>query len=227
MNQPLIILGAGESGTGAALLAISKGLEVFVSDNKKIKDKYRKILIDNRISFEEEKHSKEIIEKADEIIISPGISKDTELLRNIKQKGINIISEIEFANRYSKAKKIAITGSNGKTTTTLLTHHILQKAGLDVAVAGNVGKSFAASLAERDYEYYVLEISSFQLDDIINFKPDISVLLNITPDHLDRYEYNFNNYINSKFKIISNQNEKDCFVYCLDDTTINKEIKNK
>ncbi len=224
MAKKIIILGAGESGTGAAILAKNKGLDVFVSDNNKIKDIYKKDLIENNIDFEEEKHSEEIILSADEIVKSPGISENTNIMQKIREKGINVISEIEFASRYTKAKMICITGSNGKTTTTLLTYEIFKNAGLNVAVAGNVGKSFARQVAENDADYYVLEISSFQLDDTHNFKADTSVILNITPDHLDRYDNDFQKYIESKLRIIQNQNENDTLIYNIDDENIAQRI---
>jgi UDP-N-acetylmuramoylalanine--D-glutamate ligase len=220
VSKAIAILGAGESGTGAAMLAHKKGLKVFVSDTGKIADKFKNVLLQLEIDFEEGFHSSGKILVADEIIKSPGIPDNAEIVQKAKQKGIPVISEIEFAGRYTKAKKICITGSNGKTTTTLLTGHILKKAGLDVAVCGNVGTGMARLLSQRDYQYLVLEISSFQLDGMFDFKADIAVLLNITPDHLDRYENNFSRYAASKFRIIQNQSEHDAFIYNADDENI-------
>lgn len=222
-----IILGGGESGTGAAVLAKKQGLDIFVSDNGKIKDNYRKILIDNNIKFEDEKHTEAIILNADEIIKSPGIPDNIKIIKSIKEKNIPIISEIEFASRYTKAKKICITGSNGKTTTTELIYHILKTAGFNVGIAGNVGKSFAMQVAENNYDYYVIEISSFQLEGMFNFKAEIAILMNITPDHLDRYNYNFQEYVDSKFRICNNQTSDDYFIYCYDDKTIIEEINKR
>lgn len=226
MSKRLVILGSGESGTGSALLAKKKGMNVFVSDKGEIKSKYKSILIENQIPFEEGKHSIDQIINANEVIKSPGIPDKAELIKTIKEKGIPVIDEIEFASRYTNAKMICITGSNGKTTTTMLTYHILKKAGMKVGLAGNVGKSLAMQIAEgEDHEIYVLELSSFQLDGLENFKADIAILLNITPDHLDRYEYKFENYIRSKFKITKNQTEKDAFIFCADDPVINEYMK--
>lgn len=222
MKKRLIILGGGESGAGAAVLALKKGFEVFVSDFGKIKEKYKNVLSHFEIKFEEGKHTEDLILTADEVIKSPGIPDDVGIIKKIREKGINIISEIEFAGRYTSAKIICITGSNGKTTTTLLTYHILKKAGLNVGLAGNVGQSFAMQVAEKDFDYYVLEISSFQLDGMFDFKADIAVLMNITPDHLDRYENNFQNYVNSKFRIIQNQEQNDAFVFCDDEPLIQR-----
>ena len=217
MEEKIIILGSGESGVGAAILAQKQGMDVFVSDFGKIKQEYKQELIALNIAFEEEKHTEEIILNATTIIKSPGISDKVAIIKKIKEKNIPIISEIEFGYRFSKAKIIAITGTNGKTTTTALTYHLLEKAGLDVGLGGNIGTSFARQVANGDKEYFVLEMSSFQLDNCITFKPHISVLCNITEDHLDRYDYKFENYINSKFSITKNQNEEDYFIYCLDD----------
>jgi UDP-N-acetylmuramoylalanine--D-glutamate ligase len=221
----IIILGAGESGVGAAVLARKKGFNVFVSDNNRIKEKYKDVLSHFDIEFEEGKHSENRILQATEVIKSPGIPDQVPLAKKITKKGIPIISEIEFAARFTGAKLICITGSNGKTTTTLLTHHILKKAGLDVAVAGNVGNSFAMELAKQDYGYFVLEISSFQLDGMFSFKADIAILLNITPDHLDRYNYSFDDYAASKFRILRNMGNEDAFIYCMDDRVISKKIR--
>ena len=224
MEKKIVILGGGESGAGAAVLAQKKGYDVFVSDLGKIKNKYKNVLSHFEINFEEGKHSEEIILNADEVVKSPGIPDEVDIIKKLKAKGINIISEIEFAARYISAKKICITGSNGKTTTTLLTHHILSKAGLNVGIAGNIGQSFAMQVAEKDHDIYVLEISSFQLDSMFDFKADIAVLMNITPDHLDRYDNNFKNYVDSKFRIIQNQTQTDSFIYCFDDPVIAKEL---
>ncbi len=221
----IIILGAGESGVGAAVLARKKGFDVFVSDNNRIKEKYKDVLSHFDIEFEEGKHSENRILQATEVIKSPGIPDQVPLAKKITKKGIPIISEIEFAARFTGAKLICITGSNGKTTTTLLTHHILKKAGLDVAVAGNVGNSFAMELAKQDHGYFVLEISSFQLDGMFSFKADIAILLNITPDHLDRYNYSFDDYAASKFRILRNMENEDAFIYCMDDRVISKKIR--
>ena len=223
----ICILGAAESGVGAAILAKQKGLDVFVSDFGVIEDKYKAQLREHEILFEEGQHSEEIILSANEIIKSPGIPKKASIVKKIREKGIPVISEIEFAGRYTDAKMICITGSNGKTTTTLLTYHILQKAGLNVGLAGNVGKSLALQVAQEKHDYYVIELSSFQLDGMFEFKADISVLLNITPDHLDRYDYSFQNYVDSKFRILNNQTENDCFIYCADDSTILNELSKK
>lgn len=223
----IVILGAGESGTGAALLAQFKGHTVFVSDFGKIKDEYKTELKESGIEFEEDKHDEARILNADLIIKSPGIAEKIAIVRAAKAKGIPLISEIEFAGRYTDSKMICITGSNGKTTTTLLTHHTLKKAGLDVGLAGNVGFSLARMVAFDPHEYYVIELSSFQLDGMYDFKADIAVLLNITPDHLDRYEYKMENYANSKFRIIQNQTENDIFIYCMDDEVVAKMIKEK
>jgi UDP-N-acetylmuramoylalanine--D-glutamate ligase len=220
----IVVLGGGESGLGAAVLAKLKGHKVFLSDSKTIADKYKTQLQDYVIEFEEGGHTEERILNAGEIIKSPGIPDTASLIVAAREKGISVISEIEFASRYTQAKIIAITGSNGKTTTTLLTYHMLQKAGLNVGLAGNVGNSFAFQVATKEFDYYVLELSSFQLDGIKNFKADIAVLLNITPDHLDRYAYSFDNYIQSKLQITKNQGEQDCFVFCNDDPQIIKNL---
>ncbi len=216
MNE-LVVLGAQESGTGAALLAKKRGVPVFVSDAGHIKADYKKILLEHDIEFEEGGHSANRVLGASEIVKSPGIPDSASLVRAATEKMIPVISEIEFASRYTKAKIIGITGSNGKTTTTLLIGHMLKKAGLDVAVGGNVGTSFAGLVAERDYPIYVLELSSFQLDGIRTFRPHIAVLTNITPDHLDRYAYEMRNYVASKFRIALNQRDTDHFIYCADD----------
>ncbi|MBE9491970.1 MAG: UDP-N-acetylmuramoyl-L-alanine--D-glutamate ligase [Bacteroidetes bacterium] len=223
----IVIIGAGESGTGSAVLARKKGYDVFVSDIAEINDKYKKVLLQYDIRYEEGKHTKEILLKADEVIKSPGIHDYIPVIQMIKDKGIPVISEIEFAGRFTMAKMICITGSNGKTTTALLTHHILKNAGLNAGLAGNVGYSFAMQVADQKYDYYVLEISSFQLDGMFDFKADIAILLNITPDHLDRYEYNFQKYVDSKFRIIRNQTKEDVFICCLDDQVIRKELEKR
>jgi len=220
-------MGAGESGTGAAVLAKKQGLCPMVSDKGTIKEKYKQILTAEEISFEEGRHSEAIMLQTQEIIKSPGISDNLPLLANARKKGIPVISEIEFACRFTRARLIFITGSNGKTTTTLLTHHILKSAGLNAGVAGNVGKSFAWQVAERDHDYYVLEISSFQLDGMFSSKADIAILLNITPDHLDRYEHDFRKYTASKFRVTSNQTSNDSFIYCHDDPVIRQFLSGK
>ena len=223
----LVILGGGESGVGAAVLGTKKGFDVFLSDKGKLKDKYKNVLLKNKIEWEEEKHTEALILNADEVVKSPGIPDSSELVKVLNRKGIKVISEIEFAGRYTKAKKICITGSNGKTTTTLLTYHILKKAGLNVGLGGNVGESFAMQVAENDFDYYVLELSSFQLDGMFEFKADIAVLLNITPDHLDRYDYKMEKYADSKFRITQNQTRDDAFIYCVDDPVTMSMIEGK
>lgn len=220
----IVILGAAESGVGAAILAKEKGFEVFVSDNGKIKDQYKSMLEENAIDYEECHHSEDKILQASEVIKSPGIRSDAPLIVTLMAQGTPVISDLEFAARYTNAKLICITGSNGKTTTTLLTYHILKQAGLNVGLAGNVGKSFALQVAHNNFDYYVLEISNFQLDHMYDFKADIAILLNITPDHLDRYEYKFQNYINSKFRILQNMEHDDIFIYCSDDQVLIDEI---
>jgi len=221
----IVILGGGESGVGAALLAQSKGFSVFLSDQGKLKEAYQEQLRHHAIPFESETHTVAEILKADEIIISPGIPEKSELVQTIKKQGIPLISEIEFAARYTDAKLIAITGSNGKTTTTLLTYHLLKEAGFNVGLAGNIGQSFAKQVMEASYEYFVLEISSFQLDRCFHFKPDVAVLINITPDHLDRYDYKFENYIHSKFRIFQNATDKTPCIYWGDDEVIQQYLK--
>jgi len=227
MAKKIVILGGGESGVGAALLATKKGLEVFLSDKGEIKKENKEVLSNNRIKWEEGQHSEGEIFLADEIVKSPGIPDNVPLLNKARQQGIPVISEIEFAARYTNGKLICVTGSNGKTTTTLLTSHILNNSNLDVATAGNVGKSFAGQLAESDHEYWVLELSSFQLDGMYDFKADIAILLNVTPDHLDRYDYEFQNYVNSKFRITQNMDENDVFIYWADDPVIQKELQKR
>jgi len=227
LKKKIVILGGGESGIGAAVLAMKQGFEVFLSDKGSLKEKYREQLQTRNIPFEEGSHDEARVLMADEIIKSPGIPDTAPLVMQAKAKGIPVISEIEFAARYTNAKLVCITGSNGKTTTTLLTYHILKNAGLNVGLAGNVGNSFALQVAEQNFEYYVLEISSFMLDTMYEFKADVAVLTNITPDHLDRYEYNFQNYVNSKFRIINNQTENDVFIFCADDPVIMKELNER
>lgn len=216
----LVILGAGESGVGAAILAQQQGFDVFVSDFGAIKEIYQNELLALNIPFEAQQHTEELILNADEVVKSPGIPDKVGIIRKLKDQGTSIISEIEFAGRYSQAKMICITGSNGKSTTTMLTYHIMEKAGLNVGLAGNIGKSFARQVALASHDYYVLEISSFMLDNMYAFKADIAVLLNITPDHLDRYDYQMANYIKSKFRIVQNQTQNDHFIYCDDDQEI-------
>jgi UDP-N-acetylmuramoylalanine--D-glutamate ligase len=226
LAKKLVILGAGESGIGTALLAKQKGYEVFVSDASEIKPIFLKELIENAIEFESGSHSVERILEADEVMKSPGIPDKNELVKAIRAKGIPVVSEIEFGYRYKGSAKIAaITGSNGKTTTTSLLFHICQVAEQDAAMVGNIGFSFARQIAQDPKSLYVIEVSSFQLDDIKYFKPDIAILLNITEDHLDRYNYEFDKYIKSKFRIIENQTESDCFIYCIDDETIVKHLE--
>ncbi len=225
MKKRIVILGSGESGVGAAVLAQAKGFEVFVSDKGEIKEKYKAQLQQYNIAYEEKQHTEALILNATEVIKSPGIPDKAEMVKKLKEKHIPVISEIEFAGRYTNAKKICITGSNGKTTTTLFTYHILSKAGYNVGLGGNVGKSFAMQVATENYDYYVLELSSFQLDGMYDFKADVAILLNITPDHLDRYEYKFENYAKSKYRIVQNQKENDAFVYCADDEVIEELIR--
>lgn len=220
----IVVLGAGESGTGAAFLAQKKGFAVFVSDFGPIADQYKKELEQAGIPFEENQHTEDRILTATEVIKSPGIPDKAPIIKKLIERNIPVISEIEFAARYTSSKLICITGSNGKTTTTMLTYHILQNAGLKVGLAGNIGKSFAKQVAFEDFEYYVLEISSFMLDNMYSFKADIAVLLNITPDHLDRYDYKMENYSDSKFRIIQNQQQDDVFIYCADDEEIKKGL---
>ena len=221
----IVILGAGESGTGAAVLAQKQGFDVFVSDFGDIADPFKKELSEKGILFEEKKHTESLILTAQEVIKSPGIPETAPIVKSIKAKGIPVISEIEFAARYTDARTICITGSNGKSTTTMLTYHILKNAGLNVGLAGNIGKSFALQVAAEKFDWYVLEISSFMLDDMYRFKADIGVLLNITPDHLDRYDYKMENYADSKFRILQNQTPDDVFIYCADDTETVKGLQ--
>ena len=227
MKYRIVIIGGGESGVGAAYLANKKGYEVFLSDYKKIEEKYRNILLENEIDFEEGGHSLEKFYKANEIIKSPGISEESELILKIKSKKIPIVSEIEFAFRFTSSIIISVTGSNGKTTTSSLIYHILKKSGLNVGLAGNIGNSFSFLIAENEFDYVVLELSSFQLDNINHFNSFISVLTNISPDHLERYDYDFENYVDSKFKIVSNQTKENYFVFNSDDKKINSELKTR
>ena len=224
-NKRIVVLGGGESGVGAAVLAKVKGFDVFLSDKSPISENYKAILEKYNIEWEEGKHTLDKILNADEVIKSPGIPETVPVMLDIIKKGIPYISEIEFAGRFTHAKMICITGSNGKTTTTLLTYHILKKAGLNVGLAGNVGKSLAYQVATENYDYYVIELSSFQLDNMYDFKANVAVLLNITPDHLDRYDYKMQNYIDSKFRITRNQTESDVFIFWNDDPVIKKEIE--
>ena len=226
-NKLLVILGAGESGVGAAFLGARKGWTVFVSDRGKIKEIHQNELNELGVDWEQGQHTEERILKADLVVKSPGIPDKAPLIVKLREQGIKVISEIEFGGYYSTAKTICITGSNGKTTTTMLTHHILRKAGINVGLAGNVGTSFAKQVAENEYDWYVIELSSFQLDDMFDFRADIAILTNITPDHLDRYEYNMQNYVNSKFRILQNQNENDWFIYNYDDPIIQAELEKR
>ncbi|MFP4041239.1 MAG: UDP-N-acetylmuramoyl-L-alanine--D-glutamate ligase [Bacteroidales bacterium] len=223
MKKKIVILGAGESGTGSAILAKKQNMEVFVSDIGPIKEKYKTLLEKHQLQYEENTHTTKKILEADEIIKSPGIPDTAGIVAETKKAGIPVISEIEFAGRYTEAFNICITGSNGKTTTTNLTYHILKTAGLNVGVSGNVGESFARQVAENNFDYHVIELSSFQLDGIYQFKPEIAIILNITPDHLDRYDNSIENYTNSKFRITKNLTSKDLFIYNEDDEITSKE----
>jgi UDP-N-acetylmuramoylalanine--D-glutamate ligase len=223
----IVIIGGGESGVGAAVLAKQKGFDVFVTDKGPIKEKYKNVLSHHGIEWEESQHTEKLILNADEIIKSPGIPSKAPLVQQLKKQGTPVISEIEFAARYTNAKLICITGSNGKTTTATITHHILKKAGLNVALGGNIGHSFAMLVAEGNYDYYVLELSSFQLDDMYDFRADIAILTNITPDHLDRYDYKLENYAASKFRITQNQRPEDAFIFCLDDAITKEELSKR
>ena len=222
MNNRIVVLGGGESGVGAAVLAKVKGFDVFLSDKGKIEDRYVKMLEQWEIPFEQGGHTEDLILNASEVIKSPGIPSTMPLVKKIEAAGIGIVSEIEFAGRYDNAKKICVTGSNGKTTTTSLIYYLLQEAGLNVGLGGNIGKSYALQVATEHFDYYVLEISSFQLDNCYEFRPDIAVITNITPDHLDRYGYNMENYVRAKFRIVRNLRPEDCFIFDSDDEiTIN------
>ncbi len=213
----IVVLGGAESGVGAAVLAKVKGFEVFLSDNGKLKDEYKALLGNWQIAYEEGGHTEEKILNADEVVKSPGIPETAPMVRKLRDKGIHVISEIEFAARYDSAKKICITGSNGKTTTTSIIYYLLKEAGLNVGLGGNIGKSYALQVATEQHDYYVLEISSFQLDGCYDFRPDIAIITNITPDHLDRYDYNMENYVRSKFRITRNLRPEDCFIFDSDD----------
>jgi len=223
----IVILGGGESGTGAAILARKQGFDVFLSDLSEIKTHYKALLDEYEIPWEEKQHTEALILNADEVIKSPGIPDKASIIKKLKTSGTPVISEIEYAGRYTRAKMICITGSNGKTTTTMLLYHILKNAGLNVGLAGNVGQSLALQVANTTCDYYVVELSSFQLDGMTEFKADIAILLNITPDHLDRYEYNFQNYVDSKFRITQNQTEEDAFIFWENDPVIMAELKKR
>ncbi|MBQ2858538.1 MAG: UDP-N-acetylmuramoyl-L-alanine--D-glutamate ligase [Bacteroidaceae bacterium] len=224
MAKRIVILGAGESGAGAAVLAQKKGFDTFVSDMSAIKDKYKAMLDARNIPWEEGKHTEELILNADEVIKSPGIPNEAPMIQKLMAQGTPIISEIEFAGRYTDAKMICITGSNGKTTTTSLIYHIFKKAGLNVGLAGNIGQSLAYQVAECSYDYYIIELSSFQLDNMYKFRANIAVLMNITPDHLDRYNHDMQNYVDAKFRILQNQTQDDAFIFWNDDPIIQKEL---
>ena len=221
----IVILGAGESGTGAAVLAQKQGMDVFVTDMGKIKPEYKDLMDRYQIPWEEGKHTEEIVLAANEVIKSPGIPDEAPIVKKIKERGIPVISEIEFAGRYTDAKMVCITGSNGKTTTTSLIYHIFKQAGMNVGLAGNIGKSLALQVALENHEYYVIELSSFQLDNMYKFRAHIAVLMNITPDHLDRYGNDMQNYVDAKFRIIQNQTEEDAFVFWNDDPIIRRELE--
>ncbi|EAZ95580.1 putative UDP-N-acetylmuramoylalanine--D-glutamate ligase [Flavobacteria bacterium BAL38] len=222
----LVVLGGGESGVGTAILGKQKGYDVFVSDFGKINDNYKEVLISNGIEWEDEKHTEELILNADVVMKSPGIPEKAPIVKKLLEKDIPVISEIEFAIQFTQAKTVGITGSNGKTTTTLLTYHVLKEAGLNVGLAGNIGKSFAWQVAENKHDIYVLELSSFQLDGVFNYKPNIAIITNISPDHLDRYNYDYSLYINSKFRITKNQTEADYLIYDNEDEAIKNWLKN-
>ncbi len=224
MAERIVVLGAGESGAGAAVLAQVKGFDTFVSDMSGIKDRYKQQLDQYGIAWEEGRHTEALILNATEVIKSPGIPNEAPIIRKLEAQGIPIISEIEFAGRYTHAKMICVTGSNGKTTTTSLIYHIFKSAGLNVGLAGNIGKSLALQVAEEDYDYYVIELSSFQLDNMYNFRANIAVLMNITPDHLDRYDHCMQNYIDAKFRITRNQTDEDAFIFWNDDPIITEQL---
>ena len=221
----IVVLGAGESGAGAAVLAKKEGFEVFVSDTSAIKDKYKDMLNAHGIEWEEGHHTEDKVLSADEVIKSPGIPNEAPMIKKLIAQGTHIISEIEFAGRYTNSKMVCITGSNGKTTTTSLIYHIFKAAGYDVGLAGNIGRSLALQMAEDPHEYYVIELSSFQLDNMYNFRANIAILLNITPDHLDRYEFKFENYAAAKMRIVQNQTADDSFIYWNDDPVIKRELE--
>lgn len=225
MKKRIVILGAGESGTGAAILAKQKGFDVFVSDMSGIKDKYKRMLDGHGIEWEERQHTAGKILNADEVVKSPGIPKEAPIVKKLSAQGTGIVSEIEFAGRYTDSKMICITGSNGKTTTTSLIYHIFREAGYDAGLAGNIGNSLALQVAEDPHEYYIIELSSFQLDDMYDFRANIAILLNITPDHLDRYGNCMQNYVDAKMRIIQNQTEDDSFIYWNDDPIIKRELE--
>ena len=225
MSKRIVILGAGESGSGAAILAKEKGFDVFVSDCGTISEPYRALLDQNGVAWEDGQHTESLILNADEVVKSPGIPLTAPLIQKLQAQGTPIISEIEFAARYTHAKMICITGSNGKTTTTSLIYYILCNAGLNVGLAGNIGNSLALQVAHEDHDYYVIELSSFQLDNMYDFKADVAILLNITPDHLDRYDFKFQNYIDAKFRIARNQTADDAFIYWAEDPVIDREMK--
>jgi UDP-N-acetylmuramoylalanine--D-glutamate ligase len=222
----LVVLGGGESGVGTAILGKKKGYDVFVSDFGKIKESYKEVLIINKIAWEEEKHTEDLILNADVVMKSPGIPEKSPIVKKLIEAGVKVISEIEFAKPFTEALTIGITGSNGKTTTTMLTYHLLKSAGLNVGLGGNIGKSFAWQVAENKFDAYVLELSSFQLDGIIDYRPDIAIITNISPDHLDRYEYKYHKYIDSKFRITMNQTESDYLIYDADDEASAEWLKN-
>ena len=222
--QRIVVLGGGESGVGSAVLAKVKGFDVFLSDSGKIGASFKETLERYNIEYEEGGHTQAKILNADEVIKSPGIPESAPLIVALREKGIHIISEIEFAGRYDTAKKICITGSNGKTTTTSLIYYMMQRAGMNVGLGGNIGKSYAYLVATEQHDYYVLELSSFQLDGMYDFRADIAILMNITPDHLDRYDYKMENYINSKFRITQNMRAEDCFIFCGDDPVTMEHI---
>lgn len=222
----LVVLGGGESGVGTAILGKKKGYDVFVSDFGKIKESYKEVLIINKIAWEEEKHTEDLILNADVVMKSPGIPEKSPIVKKLIEAGVKVISEIEFAKPFTEALTVGITGSNGKTTTTMLTYHLLKSAGLNVGLGGNIGKSFAWQVAENKFDAYVLELSSFQLDGIIDYRPDIAIITNISPDHLDRYEYKYQKYIDSKFRITMNQTESDYLIYDADDEASAEWLKN-
>ena len=222
----LVVLGGGESGVGTAILGKKKGYDVFVSDFGKIKESYKEVLIINKIAWEEEQHTEDLILNADVVMKSPGIPEKSPIVKKLIEAGIKVISEIEFAKPFTEALTVGITGSNGKTTTTMLTYHLLKSAGLNVGLGGNIGKSFAWQVAENKFDAYVLELSSFQLDGIIDYRPDIAIITNISPDHLDRYEYKYHKYIDSKFRITMNQTESDYLIYDADDEASTEWLKN-
>ncbi len=225
MKERIVVLGAGESGAGAAVLAKVKGFDVFVSDTSAIRDKYKKLLEDYEIEWEEGHHTENLILNANEVIKSPGIPENAPMIKKVKAKGIPVISEIEFAGRYTNAQMICITGSNGKTTTTSLIYHILKNAGYNVGLAGNIGRSLALQVATEHFDYYVIELSSFQLDNMYKFKANIAILMNITPDHLDRYDFKMQNYADAKMRITQNQTKDDAFIFWNDDPIVKKEMK--